>query len=156
MSNQRPGLCAGCSARGTCQMGITVIRLDADGVVRAQARMSQKMEGGPGVAHGGWTAAVFDEVVGQVPRLYGVLSVTKTLIVNYLRPVPIGRDLVVEAAVTTRRDGRWELTGRLVLESTGVELATASGTWIERDPSHFDRHRAWLREQDALAPAQPS
>ncbi|WP_221776752.1 PaaI family thioesterase [Rhodococcus aetherivorans] len=137
-------------------MGIAEIRLDADDVVRAEVRMSEKMEGGPGVAHGGWTAAVFDEVIGQVPRLYGVLSVTKTLTVNYRRPVPIGRDLVVEAAVTARHDGRWELTGRLVLESTGAELATASGTWIERDPGHFDRHRAWLREQDAFAPARPS
>jgi hypothetical protein len=29
-------------------------------------------------------------------------------------------------------------------------LATASGIWIARDPSHFARHQQWLAEQDAL------
>ncbi len=152
MSDPRPGLCGGCRARGSCQMGISEIRLDADGIARAKVRMNSTMEGGPGVAHGGWTAAVFDEVIGQVPRLYGVLSVTKNMTVNYLRPVPIERDLVVEVTIAIRQDGRWELSGRLTLESTAVDLATASGTWIERDPSHFDRFQAWLQEQE---PHQP-
>ncbi|MDV7241632.1 MULTISPECIES: PaaI family thioesterase [Rhodococcus] len=156
MNSQRSGLCGGCRSRGTCQMGIAEIRLDPDGTVRAPVRLSSAMEGGPGVAHGGWTAAVFDEVLGQVPLQYNVLSVTKTLTINYLRPVPIERDLVVEATIVARQDGRWELTGRLVLDATGADLATASGIWIERDQSHFDRHRHWLRSQDALAdlPAQ--
>lgn len=155
--SERASLCAGCKTDGICQLGITDIRRDADDTIRADVRMGPKMEGGPGVAHGGWTAAVFDEVIGQVPLLHGVLSVTKTLTVNYLRPVPIGRDLSVEAVVASRQDGRWELTGRLILDSTGVELATASGIWIERDRSHFHRHQQWLHEQDALAslPVQP-
>lgn len=139
-------------------MGITGIHLDTDNVVRAEVRMSSAMEGGPGVAHGGWTAAIFDEVIGQVPLLHAVLSVTKTLTVNYLRPTPIERDLIIEAAITSRQEGRWELTGRLILESTGAELATASGTWIERDRSHFARHKEWLSGQDALSlpPSHPA
>jgi acyl-coenzyme A thioesterase PaaI-like protein len=106
-------------------------------------------EGGPNVAHGGWTAAILDEVLGHVPILHGQLAVTGTLTIRYVRPVPIERELEARAWVARREGRRWYVAGELVLASTGAVLASAEGIWVERDPAHYDRHERWLAEQDA-------
>jgi acyl-coenzyme A thioesterase PaaI-like protein len=151
MNPSRLPLCAGCAVSGRCQFGVTAYELDPDGVARARVWADQSMEGGPGVAHGGWTAAIFDEVLGKLPGLHGVLAVTKTLTVDYTRPLPVGRWLLAEARADVRADGRWQISGLLTLESTGAVLARAHGVWVERTRRHFDRHREWLRDQDAVA-----
>jgi acyl-coenzyme A thioesterase PaaI-like protein len=150
MDTLRSPLCAGCVPLGRCQFGIRSYQVGADGVARARVWVDASMAGGPRVAHGGWTASIFDEVLGQVPGLHGVLAVTKTLTVDYTRPVPVDRWLLAEARVESRSDGNWEISGVLTLEATGSELARAHGTWVERTARHFERHAEWLREQDAI------
>ena len=151
MDTPRPPLCAGCIPLGRCQFGITLYKMSADGVARARVWVDASMEGGPQVPHGGWTASIFDEVLGKVPGLQGVLAVTKTLTVDYTRPVPVNRWLLAESWVESRSDGNWEISGVLTLEATGSELARARGTWVERTRRHFERHAEWLREQDAVS-----
>ena len=150
MDTLRSPLCAGCVPLGRCQFGIRSYQVGADGVARARVWVDASMAGGPRVAHGGWTASIFDEVLGQVPGLHGVLAVTKTLTVEYTRPVPVDRWLLAESRVESRSDGNWEISGVLTLEATGSELARARGTWVERTARHFVRHAEWLREQDAI------
>ena len=113
--------------------------------------VDEAMAGGPRVAHGGWTSAIFDEVLGKLPNMHGIIAVTKTLTVDYTRPVPVGRWLLGEARVDSRADGAWEISGILTLESTRAVLARAHGVWVERTRQHFERHREWLRDQDAGA-----
>jgi acyl-CoA thioesterase FadM len=105
-------------------------------------------EGSKGVAHGGWIASVFDEVVGRLPEMYGHPSVTAEMTVTYLRPVPIGRQLVVRSWRNSCEGRKWSLEGSMVIASTGVELARAHGLWVERKPDHFERYASWLAEQD--------
>ena len=151
MNASRPPLCAGCTVSGRCQFGVTAYELDDDGVARARVWVDEAMAGGPRVAHGGWTSAIFDEVLGKLPNMHGILAVTKTLTVDYTRPVPVGRWLLGEARVDSRADGAWEISGILTLESTRAVLARAHGVWVERTRRHFERHREWLRDQDAAA-----
>jgi acyl-coenzyme A thioesterase PaaI-like protein len=151
MTQPRTSFCHGCERAGTCQFGIVSLWLDSDGVGRARIRVQDNMQGAPGVAHGGWTAAMFDEVLGRVPHMYGELAVTKSLTVEYTRPVPVNRWLRARAGVDSHADGIWHLSGTIALESTDVELARASGIWVDRTKGHFDRHREWLQEQDATA-----
>jgi acyl-coenzyme A thioesterase PaaI-like protein len=156
MNASRQSLCSGCAVSGRCQFGVTAYELDGDGVARARVWADESMEGGPGVAHGGWTAAIFDEVLGKLPNLHGVLAVTRTLTVDYTRPLPVGRWLLGEARVDSCADGTWQISGSLTLESTGAVLARAHGVWVERTRQHFERHREWLRDQDALSlPSSP-
>jgi len=150
MDTLRSPLCAGCVPLGRCQFGIRSYQVGTDGVARARVWVDASMAGGPRVAHGGWTASIFDEVLGQVPGWHGVLAVTKTLTVEYTRPVPVDRWLLAESRVESRSDGNWEISGVLTLEATGSELARAHGTWVERTARHFERHAEWLREQDAI------
>ena len=134
-------LCAACRRTGACRLGLSTEVLGADDVARFDIVCPPEHEGGPGVAHGGWTAAVLDEVLGHVPLLHGTLSVTKKLEVEYLRPVPIGRPLV--AVRMGRAQGARLLAHRRRTRAGGDAtrpLARARGVWALRDRSHFARY----------------
>jgi acyl-coenzyme A thioesterase PaaI-like protein len=141
-------LCGACRRSTRCRLGLTTEALDEDGIARTELTAGSDYEGGPGVAHGGWTAGVLDEILGHVPLLFGTLSVTKTLEVEFLRPVPIDRPLAASAWVERREPDRWHIAGEIALTSTGAVVARGKGIWVLRDRSHFDRYRAWLAEQD--------
>jgi len=108
-------------------------------------------EGGPGVAHGGWTAAAMDEVLGHLNLLMGQMAVTGSLTVDFLKPVPIERPLELRAWCEGVENGRRRNHGELTLAATGAVLARAHGVFVERDQSHFERYRRWIAEQDAQA-----
>ncbi len=108
-------------------------------------------EGGPEVAHGGWTAAVFDEVLGHVHVLHGELAVTGQLSVTYVKPVPVGRPLHARAWQVRREGHRLYVAGELILASTGAVLAHGEAVMVLRDRGHFARHREWLTQQDQAA-----
>jgi acyl-coenzyme A thioesterase PaaI-like protein len=141
------GLCGACRKTGHCRLGLTTERLGEDGVVRSELVCSADHERGPGVAHGGWTAGVFDELLGHVPMRHGTLSVTKVLEVSFVRPVPVGEPLVASAWCESKSEGQWHVVGELCLASSGAVLGRAQGTFVERDPSHFGRFEKWLEEQ---------
>jgi acyl-coenzyme A thioesterase PaaI-like protein len=131
-----------------CRLGLTTERLDEDGVARFDIVCPADYEGGPGVAHGGWTAETLDEVLGHVPLLNNQLTVTGTLTVRFLKPVPIDRPLVASSWVDRVEGKKWFLSGEIVLRSSGALLAGATGVWIARDPAlHFGRFEEWLAEQ---------
>lgn len=141
-------LCGACRAIGSCRLGLTTEHLGDDGVAEFELVCPPDHEGGPGVAHGGWTAAVLDEVLGHVPILHGQMSVTGTLTIRFDRPVPLGHRLRARAWIEQRDPRKWHLAGELVLSSSGARLASAHGIFVLRDPGqHFARFSDWLDEQ---------
>jgi acyl-CoA thioesterase FadM len=145
-------LCGACRPSGRCRLGLTQETLTADDVLVADLICSSEHEGGPQVAHGGWTAHVMDEHLGHLPLRRGQLSVTATLTVDFRKPVPIDRPLRVRAWIDRIDGQKWYISGELVLASTNSVLATATGIWVARDVAHFSRHQRWLAEQDAASP----
>jgi acyl-coenzyme A thioesterase PaaI-like protein len=143
-------LCGACSRLGSCRFGLGGERLMPDGSVETDLVCGPEQEGGPDVAHGGWTASVFDEILGHVCLLHGELAVTGQLSVTYVKPVPIGRPLHARTWTERREGRRWYVAGELVLAATGAVLATGTAVMVLRDRGHFDRHRKWLAEQDAI------
>ena len=144
-------LCGACRRLGRCRLGLGREEMQPDGSVITHLVCDESNEGGPDVAHGGWTASVFDEVLGHVPVLAGELAVTGELTVRYVKPVPIGRPLVARAWTERREGRRWYVAGELRLESTGAVLARGSAIMVVRPGDHFARHQAWLAEQDAAS-----
>ena len=143
-------LCGACQPKSQCRLGVRSESLDDSGVATFDVICPQDQEGGPNVAHGGWTAAVMDECLGHIPPLNNQMSVTATLTVNFKKPVPVGRPLEARAWIDKVEGSKWFISGELVLLPSRSVLATATGIWIARDPSHFVRHQQWLAEQDAL------
>ena len=154
----RPGsavaLCGACRRLGACRLGLGREELKPDGSVHTELVCGPENEGGPEVAHGGWTAGAFDELLGHVPLLHGQLAVTGQLTVTYVKPVPVGRPLRARAWLVRRDGHRWYVAGEMVLASTGAVLARGEAVMVLRDFGHFARHQEWLAQQDAAA--QPS
>ena len=145
-------LCGACRRLGACRLGLGREELQADGSVHTDLVCGPENEGGPDVAHGGWTAGVFDEVLGHVPVLHGELAVTGQLSVSYVKPVPVGRPRPARAGTVRREGHRWYIAGEMTLASTGVVLARGEAVMVLRDLGHFTRHREWLAGQDRVAP----
>jgi acyl-coenzyme A thioesterase PaaI-like protein len=76
-----------------------------DGVVHGTVRFGGAYEGPPGSVHGGFVAALHDDILGQANGTNGKPSMTGTLTVVYRRPTPLYVDLRYEARLD-RVDGR--------------------------------------------------
>jgi uncharacterized protein (TIGR00369 family) len=152
-SGDNVSLCGGCARRGACRLGLGREILLDDGATETDLVCTPEHEGGPGVAHGGWTAAMFDEVLGHVPMLHGQLAVTGQLSVTFVKPVPVARPLRAVARVDAREARRWQVSAELTLAATGAVLGRAEAIMVLRDRAHFERHRLWLAQQDAIAGA---
>jgi acyl-coenzyme A thioesterase PaaI-like protein len=101
---------------------------DGDGAephIEASARLGPAYEGPPGHVHGGFVAAMFDELLGYAQLGPGF---TAYLHVDYRKPTPLNRDLELRAGIEWI-DGRKRLIrGSCTLD--GVLLTEAEGLFI--------------------------
>jgi hypothetical protein len=82
-------------------------------------------EGPPGHCHGGWIAAMFDELLGFVQMAPGFTAYLK---VDYRAPTPLNRELALRGWID-HIDGRKRLI-RGTCSLDGVLLAEAEGLFI--------------------------
>lgn len=126
-------LCMTCRRRSACKLGIRNERVGSDGVVRYDVVAGRQYEGGEGVAHGGWTASVLDEVLGHIPMLDHRLSLTATLTVDYVLPIVLEQQLAGVAWVERRERSKWYIAGELRRTGSDDVVASAKGLYISRD-----------------------
>jgi len=90
---------------GVANPGAPPLRIDeGTGDVTAVVTLDARHEGMPTRAHGGWMAALFDQVVGiAAARVAGRPAMTGTLTIRYVAPTPVGVPLRLHAAA--RRTG---------------------------------------------------
>jgi acyl-coenzyme A thioesterase PaaI-like protein len=102
-----------------------------DGVVHGRAHLERPYEGPPGHVHGGWVAAMFDEVLGMVQAASGEPGMTGILTVRYRAPTPLYADLDLRAELV-RVEGR-KLFTEGTLHHGDTLCATAEGVFIKVD-----------------------
>ena len=144
-------LCGSCRAASVCRLGLERETLGADGVVVSEIRCPRDNEGGPNVAHGGWTAGILDEMVGHAVIMRDEFAVTGTLHITFVKPVPIERPLIGRAWIVRREGRRVFVEATLDLAGSGVVVASAEAILVRRPGDHFQKHEAWLRSLDAEA-----
>jgi uncharacterized protein (TIGR00369 family) len=88
--------CFGCGGANPRGMKLVFELDEAAQRIRGAFRIGAEYQGGPGFVHGGIIATLLDEVMGKVNRFRKVRAVTAELQVEYLRPVPVDMDLVLE------------------------------------------------------------
>jgi acyl-coenzyme A thioesterase PaaI-like protein len=142
------GLCAACQRTGACHLGIREMRREGPESLLAVAACPSTFAGAAEVAHGGWIAAVFDDFLGQLSVLHGQLHVTASLTVDFAKPVPIERDVYILGTRGQYEGRRLPMHAEMTLASSGARLASAHGTWVTRDISHYQEHDEWLARQD--------
>lgn len=120
--------CFGCGAANARGMQLTFVQDDAARCIRGRFRLGDEYSGGPGFLHGGIIAVLLDEAMGKVNRFRGVRAVTAELKIEYLRPVPVGQEIVVEAREV-------EANGRNLFHEG--EIRTAQGLVLARGRGRF-------------------
>ncbi|GAA3649262.1 PaaI family thioesterase [Nocardioides ginsengisoli] len=139
-------LCEACEIVGSCRQGIDDLRRQADGTVRGEIVVPSAVAG-RAVAHGGWTAWVFDELLGYTANSLRGFSVTAELAVKYRRPVPLGARVVLTASGRMDGERRRLMRGEMRCVDTGGLLASAEGVWIELADADAHYARATARPQ---------
>jgi acyl-coenzyme A thioesterase PaaI-like protein len=113
-------------------IGIEVVRRGDDAV--AEVVLGAAFEGGPGMAHGGVVAALFDDVLGYLLTLHRVPGFTGELTVRYHRPTPVGVPLTLRGWVVDRIGRRFLTAGDA--RADGQVVASASATFVEVEARH--------------------
>lgn len=142
-------LCHGCSASGTCRLGLSTMEVDKAGIAHFRLTCSSSNEGGRGVGHGAWAAGALDELLGQVVQAHGQMAVVGTLNVVYVHPVPLEHPLVGRSWIDRKETRKWHVAGELCLASSGAVLARATAIFVLRDAArHYTEFAQWIDRQN--------
>ena len=98
-----------------------------------ELELDRRFEGWDGIAHGGITATILDEVMAWSLVGSDSWGVTARLAVEYRRPVPIEARIRAEGWITNGRRRVVDTAARLVEVASGVELSTATGVYVAAD-----------------------
>jgi acyl-coenzyme A thioesterase PaaI-like protein len=99
-----------------------------DGRVYGEGRFGTAYNGPPTAAHGGWVAAVMDELLGLTGVMTGNHGFTGTLSVRYENLTPLHTDLTMEAWIDRTEGRKSFITGTIGVE--GMITARAEGIFI--------------------------
>jgi len=120
--------CFGCGP--TNPVGLKLAFSEEAGSVVCRTRLAADFAGYKAFAHGGVVATLLDEAMGWgMFHLTGRHGVTRSLRVEYKRPVPLMRQIVVRAQVLSR-DGSAVAMQSSVEDERGRLLASAEGDWV--------------------------
>jgi uncharacterized protein (TIGR00369 family) len=122
--------CFGCGGANPRGMQLTFEQDDASRCIRGNFRLGPEYQGGAPFIHGGIIATVLDEALGKLNRFRGVRAVTAELNVQYLKPVPVDEDLVIEAREVEKNGRSLIYTGE-IRNRSGQILAQARGRFVE-------------------------
>jgi acyl-coenzyme A thioesterase PaaI-like protein len=103
------------------------VRRDPAGQAEADFRLGAAYEGPPGLVHGGVSALVLDQLLGEAAGAGGKPGMTATLTISYRRPTPLG-DLHAKAWITRVEDHKTWAVGHIA-DAEGVTVE-AEGLFI--------------------------
>ena len=126
--------CFGCGASNAKGMHLK-FRVDghtdgAEAIVRGAFRVPSQFQGSRKVLHGGIVALLLDEAMGKFNKLDSIVAPTAELSVEYLRPVPVGRKILVEAK-RVRTEGRNYWRECVIQDDEGKLLARGKGRFVK-------------------------
>ncbi|MEU6405618.1 PaaI family thioesterase [Streptomyces sp. NPDC046985] len=140
--------CFGCGAGQP--HGLHLQARAGEGVaVTAEFTVRPAHQGAPGLAHGGVLATALDETLGSLNWLLRTVSVTGRLETDFVRPVPVGTTLCLEAEVTAVAGRKiYSRAAGRVGGPDGPVAVRAQALFIEVKVDHFVQHG---REQEIQA-----
>jgi uncharacterized protein (TIGR00369 family) len=88
--------CFGCGGANEEGMKLTFVQDNETRRIVGRFVLGERYQGGGGMGHGGIIATLLDEAMGKVCRFREVRAVTAELSVEYLKPVNVEEEIVVE------------------------------------------------------------
>lgn len=124
--------CFVCGAANPRGMYLAFEQDDAAKRVRGRFQLGAEYQGAAGFVHGGIIATLLDEVMSKANRFRKARAVTAELNVEYLKPVRVGEDLLVEGWETDAKGRNLFLQGE-IRDSAGNLLARGRGRFVDLD-----------------------
>jgi acyl-coenzyme A thioesterase PaaI-like protein len=122
-----------------------LVRVSEGGELHSDITMRPIHEGPPGGVHGGFVAALLDQLLGAANIVYGVGAMTAELTIRYRRPTPIGVPLELRARTESVEGRKVHTTGEIIAD--GVVTAEARGLFIRPTAERLERHQEIARER---------
>jgi acyl-coenzyme A thioesterase PaaI-like protein len=107
----------------------------------AHFQLDRMHEGPPGHIHGGIIAALLDEAMSKLNRPLNVLAMTRHMEIDYLRPTPLYKPLVLVGRHLNRPTHADGAPGRKLFHQAEIQLpdgtilARSKGLFIVIDPA---------------------
>lgn len=128
-------VCFGCGGGNARGMKLTFEQDDAARKIVGRFRLGAEYQGAFGIIHGGVIALVLDEVMGKVCRFRDVRAVTAEMNIEYLKPVRVDADLVVEGYEAGMEGRNLNLAGE-IRDAAGKLLARSRGRFVILGQAH--------------------
>ena len=120
--------CVVCSRSNTQGLQID-FSLCENGSVAANFKFNEKLEGYPGVPHGGIISAVFDGAMGNCLFAQGYTPVTAQLNVRFRHPIAMDKTTTVSARIVSSSNSIYVLEAKIAQD--GQVKATAEGKFVD-------------------------
>jgi acyl-coenzyme A thioesterase PaaI-like protein len=99
--------------------------------------LPRRYQGPPNHSHGGIIATILDEAMGKVNKLRNVIALTKSMNIEYLKPVPLETPLLAvgfEKQVNGREHHNWAE----IRNAAGEVLARSEGVFVAVDRKRLE------------------
>jgi uncharacterized protein (TIGR00369 family) len=122
--------CFGCGGANGDGMKLTFVQDNEKRRIIGRFVLGERYQGGGGMAHGGIIAALLDEAMGKVCRFREVRAVTAQLNVQYLKPVNVQDEIIVEGWEESEQKGRNLFHSGEIRNAAGEVLARGQARFV--------------------------
>jgi uncharacterized protein (TIGR00369 family) len=136
--------CFGCGEDNSAGLHLKFF-VDENNRVLCRLHLARQFQGPPGHAHGGIIATLLDEAMSKANRHRNIVAMTRHISVDYLRPVPLETDLVLEGWSETDANSatsRKHHCSAELRDASGTLLASATGIFVQITEEILRRHSA--------------
>ena len=127
--------CFGCGGANESGMKLAFEQDIAQRKIVGRFVLGGKYQGGGGMAHGGIIAVLLDEAMGKVCRFRDARAVTAQLTVDYLKPIDVEQEIVVEAFEEQQSGRNLFMVGE-IRNLVGDVLARGKGRFVVVRQAH--------------------
>lgn len=121
--------CFGCGGANDFGMKLTFEQDNGRRKIVGRFILGSRYQGGGRMAHGGIIALVLDEAMGKVCRFRDARAVTAQLTVDYIKPIDVEKEIVVEAFEETQSGRNLFQVGE-IRDAAGVVLARGKARFV--------------------------
>jgi uncharacterized protein (TIGR00369 family) len=121
--------CFGCGGANDGGMKLTFEQDNEKRRITGRFVLGENYQGGGGMAHGGIIATLLDEAMGKVCRFRETRAVTAELTVQYLKPVSVNAEILVEGWEIEQK-GRNLFHAGEIRNLAGEVLARGTGRFV--------------------------
>jgi acyl-coenzyme A thioesterase PaaI-like protein len=113
-------------------------------IIVSKYNFESRFQGGPGLVHGGILSAALDDLMGYACVIHDRSCVTAKLEINYIKPVPVEKEFLLEAWVTNIEDKKLYLESSISsdnevhIEGSGlfIDLGNYPGQLFEQNKNY--------------------